>query len=111
MLLGNIVCVSKARLGDFVAKLEPNEMKAVDEAIAISIDIKRHYDKLNNIHNDKLKYIKKLKLKINELKEEISTKDNELRGLNELREELKLDSIKELEEYVRESLLKKSMDK
>lgn len=73
VLLGNIVCVSKARLGDFVAELELDEMKAVDEAIAIYIDIKRHHDKLE--------YIEKLKAKINELKEEKSTKDNELTGV------------------------------
>lgn len=63
VLLGNIVCVSKARLGDYVARLEPSEMKAVDEAIAISLDIKRYYDKLDNILNDKLVYIDKLKKK------------------------------------------------
>lgn len=63
VLLGNIVCVSKARLGDYVAKLEPSEMKAVDEAIAISLDIKGYYDKLDNILNDKLVYIDKLKKK------------------------------------------------
>lgn len=67
VLLGNIVCVSKARLGDYVAKLEPSEMKAVDEAIAISLDIKGHYDKLNNILNDKLVYIDKLKERIKDL--------------------------------------------
>jgi mRNA interferase MazF len=69
VLLGNIVCVSKARLGDYVAKLEPSEMRVVDKAIAISLDIKRHYDKLDNILNDKLAYIDKLKKRINELEE------------------------------------------
>lgn len=54
VLLGNIVCVSKARLGDFITKVEPNEMKAVDEAIAISLDVKRRYDKLKKIYMDKL---------------------------------------------------------
>ncbi|NLZ54821.1 MAG: type II toxin-antitoxin system PemK/MazF family toxin, partial [Thermoanaerobacteraceae bacterium] len=69
VLLGNIVCVSKARLGDYVAKLEPSEMKAVDEAIAISLDIKGHYDRLDNILNDKLAYIDKLKERIKNLEE------------------------------------------
>ena len=67
VLLGNIACVSKARLGDYVAKLEPSEMRAVDEAIAISLDIKGLYDKLNNILNDKLVYIDKLKERIKDL--------------------------------------------
>ncbi|NLU09637.1 MAG: type II toxin-antitoxin system PemK/MazF family toxin [Tepidanaerobacter acetatoxydans] len=69
VLLGNIVCVSKARLGDYVARLEPSEMKAVDEAIAISLDIKRYYDKLDNILNDKLVYIDKLKKRVKDLEE------------------------------------------
>jgi mRNA interferase MazF len=67
VLLGNIVCVSKARLGDYVAKLELSEMKAVDEAIAISLGIKGHYDKLDNILNDKLAYIDKLKERVIDL--------------------------------------------
>ena len=71
VLLGNIVCVSKARLGDFVAKLEPTEMKAVDEAIAISLGIKGHYDKLGNILEDKLTYIGKLKQKIKDLEDQL----------------------------------------
>ena len=69
VLLGNIVCVSKARLGDYVARLEPSEMKAVDEAIAISLDIKGYYDKLDNILNDKLVYIDKLKKRVKDLEE------------------------------------------
>ena len=63
VLLGNIVCVSKARLGDYVARPEPSEMKAADEAIAISLDIKRYYDKLDNILNDKLVYMRQAQKK------------------------------------------------
>lgn len=71
VLLGNIVCISKARLGDYVAKLEPTEMEAVDEAIAISLGIKGHYDKLGNILKDKLTYIDKLKQKIKDLEDQL----------------------------------------
>lgn len=72
VLLGNIVCVSKARLGDFVAKLDNTEMKAIDEAIALSLGIKHHYDKLNNIYKDKLVYIEKLKEIIEQLNNDIT---------------------------------------
>lgn len=61
VLLGNIVCVSKARLGDYVVNLSSDEMKKIDQAIAMSLGIKHHYDTLLNQYNDKLQYIEKLK--------------------------------------------------
>lgn len=70
-LLGNIVCVSKGRLGDYIVKLDPDEMKEIDTAIAISTDIKRHYDKLDKILKDKEDYIIKLKDKISMLEKEL----------------------------------------
>lgn len=45
MILGNIICVSKSRLGEFITNLETDEIKRIDEAIAISLDIKRHYQR------------------------------------------------------------------
>ena len=39
VLLGNIVTISKARLGDYITDIPSHEMKKVDEAIAISVDI------------------------------------------------------------------------
>ena len=108
VLLGNIVCVSKARLGDLVAKLEPSEMDDVDEAIAISMDIKRHYDKLKNIHDDKLVYIEKLKAKINNLEEELSEKDKELNRFILLKEEFGIKDMEEFERRIRDTFLKKS---
>ncbi|MBP8893763.1 MAG: type II toxin-antitoxin system PemK/MazF family toxin [Saprospiraceae bacterium] len=83
VLLGNMVCVSKARLGDFVSKLDSAEMIAVDKAIATSLDIKHYYDKLINIHEDKLEYVIKLKEKIEQLNNEIKLKDEEIKYLKE----------------------------
>lgn len=71
VLLGNIVCVSKARLGDYKATLTPSEMQKVDEAIGKSLDIKRHYDKLQNILKDKDDHIEKLNNKIAKQNEKI----------------------------------------
>lgn len=68
VLLGNIVTVSKARLGDYICTLTSGEMLKIDEAIGISMDIKKHYDKLNRQYNDKLDYIKKLRKKDDEYK-------------------------------------------
>ena len=54
VLLGNVVTVSKARLGAYICDLNNSEMKAIDIALASSLDIKKHYDKLKAIHDDKL---------------------------------------------------------
>lgn len=100
VLLGNIVTVSKARLGDYICKLSVDEMKDIDKAISISLDIKRHYDKLENIYKDKLDYIKKLKEK-NSNYEEVISKIKKL--CNENNSEKILKEIK--------SLLNKNVDK
>lgn len=104
VLLGNIVCVSKARLGDFVTKLPANEMDAVDAALAISIDVKRHYDKLMHIHNDKLDYIEKLKKKVKELNAEIETKNAELEKYEELTQKFGFTDIESLEQFISEKI-------
>jgi mRNA interferase MazF len=88
VLLGNIVCVSKARLGDFIVTLNSDEMKKIDKAIALSIDVKRHYDKLNNIHKDKLIYIDKLKSKIESLEKDITEKNKNLNILTEIKKNI-----------------------
>lgn len=61
ILLGNITCISKARLGDYITNLTPNEMKEVDKAISISLNINHYYQTLQNDYDDKLQYIEKLK--------------------------------------------------
>ncbi|EOC99358.1 type II toxin-antitoxin system PemK/MazF family toxin [Caldisalinibacter kiritimatiensis] len=106
VLLGNIVCVSKARLGDFVTKLDSSEMEAVDEAIAISVDIKRHYDKLKNILDDKVVYIGKLKDKISVLEDELSKKEDELNRFISIKEEFGIEDMQEFEKQIREAFLK-----
>ena len=61
VLLGNITCVSKARLSDYITDLSADEMKAVDKAISLSLGINHHYQTLQNMYDDKLQYIEKLK--------------------------------------------------
>lgn len=73
VLLGNITCVSKARLGNYITDLTPNEMKAVDKAISISLNINRYYQTLQNSYNDKLQYIEKLKETRSKLQSDLST--------------------------------------
>jgi len=60
ILLGNIVAVSKARLGDYIATLTTSEMKLVDIAMAKSLDIWKNWVTYENIIKDKDIYIGKL---------------------------------------------------
>ena len=57
----NMMCVSKARLGNYVATLSAGEMKAIDEAIAKTVGLMGYYSKSEKQLNDKLTYIKKIK--------------------------------------------------
>ena len=61
VLLGKIICVSKARLSEYITDLSADEMKAVDKVISLSLGINHHYQTLQNMHADKLQYIEKLK--------------------------------------------------
>lgn len=85
VLLGNIVCVSKARLGDFITTLSKDEMKRVDEAIAISLDVKHHYITMKNKLDDKLVYIDKLKAKISTLETELTERERKIEELSTTR--------------------------
>ena len=84
VLLGNIICVSKARLGDYITNLSPDEMKAVDKAISLSLDIHHYYISLQNEYNDKLQYIDKLTAHRAQLESELNQKQQQLTGLYNL---------------------------
>ena len=53
--------MSKARLENYITALPTAEMKQLDMAIAISLDLMHYYAKLNGKLEDKLKYIEKIK--------------------------------------------------
>ena len=59
--VSNILCVSKARIEKYITVLSTTEMKQIDIAIAISLDLMHYYAKLNRNLEDKLKYIQKIK--------------------------------------------------
>jgi mRNA interferase MazF len=94
VLLGNIVCVSKARLGNYITDLTNDEMNKIDAAIALSLGIKHHYDTLQNMYNDKLDYIEKLKLQ-----RETLQKDGQ--ALEDLLNEYGINGLPELAEYLK----------
>lgn len=59
--VSNILCVSKARLENYVTVLSTTEMKQIDIAIAISLDLMHYYSKIKKNLEDKLTYIQKIK--------------------------------------------------
>lgn len=59
--VSNVLCVSKARLENYITTLTTVEMKQIDIAIAISLDLMHYYAKLKNNLDDKLSYIQNVK--------------------------------------------------
>jgi len=88
-----IRCVSKARLGNYVAKLTNQELKEIDREIANLTGIIKHYNDLNDRLTDKLNYIEKIKKDRNSA-QDIINKLKEMTGI-ESDEEL-LENIKNL---------------
>lgn len=71
VLLGNMVSVSKGRLGDLITSLTPEEMKKVDESIAYVTNIYHYYETTKNILKDQEDHIERLKQKVAELQNEL----------------------------------------
>ena len=71
VLLGNIVTVSKARIGDYIANLSPTEMKEVNKALAISVELYPYYKDIKKSLNDKLQFLDKVKDQRNEAQDNL----------------------------------------
>lgn len=69
--VSNILCVSKARLENYITTISNIEMKKVDIAIAISLNLMQYYAKLNKNLEDKLNYIQKVKIERNTAQNQI----------------------------------------
>lgn len=105
VLLGNITCVSKARLGDYITDLTPNEMKAVDKAISISLNINHYYQTLQNDFNDKLQYIEKLRESRSKLQSDLTTQQTQIAELQSLLDKYNFSDTSSLATYL-ENILK-----
>lgn len=68
----NLMCVSKARLGNLVCVLSNADMKQIDEAIAKATDLMGYYADISNKLSDKLAYISRLKTERNQAQDELS---------------------------------------
>lgn len=95
----NVMCVSKARLGDYICSLPMTDMKKIDKAIAKTVGLFSYYLDLKNRLNDKLNYITKIKDQRNKAQDELS----EIRKILELSDDISL------REYILN--LKSSIDK
>lgn len=73
----NIMCVSKARLGDLVCTLSNADMKKVDESLAKSVDLMTYYSDITTKLNDKLNYLATVKQDRNKAQDK-------LKGIKEL---------------------------
>lgn len=95
----NMMCVSKARLGDLVCALPASDMKLIDEAIARTVDLMGYYADITQKLNDKLNYIARLKTDRNNAQDELA----------EIRKELGLAKDEPLLNRISE--MKKTIDK
>ena len=68
----NLMCVSKARLGDFICSLPASDMKLIDEAIAKTVGLMEYYAKTVKKLQDKLSYIEKIKYERNQAQDELA---------------------------------------
>ena len=103
VLLGNITCISKARLGDYITDLSDTEIKAVDKALALSLGINHHYITLQNIYNDQQKHIEKLKKKHAQLQTELSKSQQQLEEFQKLLNSYHIKDIQSLEHFLQNS--------
>lgn len=73
-LLGNIMTVSKARLGDYITKLSNEEMKNIDIAIITSLGLGVKFNSLQTEINNSQNKIKNLQRLVTELQKELDSK-------------------------------------
>jgi mRNA interferase MazF len=92
--VSNICCVSKARLGDYVTSLSPQDLKKVEIAVARSLDLMAHYNKLEKRLKDKLEFIDKIKHDRNKAQDYIK----------KLRDIAQVSTDEELEKLIRSKL-------
>ena len=68
----NIVCVSKARLGDYVARLSKADMRRIDTALAKTTGLLSQYEAIQKKLEDKETYILRLKKERNTAQDSLS---------------------------------------
>lgn len=94
----NILCVSKARLGNLICELPNSEMKEIDQAIAKAVDIMTYYAEVSKKLSNREAYIEKIKKERNQAQDELA----------ELRRILNVDDKTSLVDFIQK--IKKDID-
>lgn len=74
----NLMCVSKARLGDYICDLSSSDMKKIDESLAKIVDLMRYYADLKSKYENKVQQIENVKKARNDAQDELASIRNEL---------------------------------
>lgn len=93
--ISNLMCVSKARLGDHVCDLPSADLKAIEIALAKTVDLMKYYSDIKSKYDAKLQYIEKIKTDRNAAQDELSAIRAEL-GISS--DDSALEAIKRLME-------------
>lgn len=92
-----------ARLGVYITTLTDDEIKAVDKAISLSLDINHYYQTLQNLYEDKLQYIEKLKDARSRLQSDIAEKQQKINEVQEILEKYGFSDISSLSDFLENS--------
>ena len=84
----NMMCISKARLGNYICTLSTEDMKGIDEAVAKTLALMKYYAELSKKIESRDAYISKIKVERNKAQDELA----EIRDVLNIQAE---DSIKE----------------
>ena len=85
------------------ADLTADEMRAVDKAIFISLDTNHYYQTLQNMYNDKLQYIEKLKSNRSSLQADLATKQQYIDDFEKMLNTYDFSDIQSLEKFLEEN--------
>ena len=87
----------------YITDLSADEMKAVDKAISLSLGINHHYQTLQNMYDDKLQYIEKLKNNRTLLQTDLDSKQQQLDKFQELLDTYQFSDIQNLADFLEKS--------
>ncbi|MBQ7129772.1 MAG: type II toxin-antitoxin system PemK/MazF family toxin [Oscillospiraceae bacterium] len=89
----DVICVSKARLGDIITKLSDAQMKSIDKSLAISLELIHYFNEEEDKYSKLEQYVAKLKAERNtaqdilkSLKDTISQNGFDEKGQEKIRE-------------------------
>lgn len=91
----DIICVSKARLGNLITTLSATQMKSIDDSIMISLDLKHYCSEEKNKYNKLTQYVNRVK----------TDRNNAQDTIQQLKEIISLNGFdKESQEKIKELL-------